>query len=415
MVDMPFPTAQPNGRVLVVSYAFPPVKAQMAPIVAKPMAGLARLGYHVDVVCAEPFSRYLDREECLLPYVQSHFSNVHRLPAPRNLLSRLRTRLPFIATTPDLMVVMRDAMYRYLMDLDLHRYDAVITWSPFHSINTVMVEVKRHRPQVRWIAQFSDPWAENPLERNFVNKLWSAHQEPRTVAAANFIVHSSPYSLGLMKRRYPNVLQDRSAVIVHPYDKALFPDRPRTTERHITLRYVGVLFGQRSPEPLFRALRVLFGRRPDLQGRLRIDLVGEVPPAMLETPAVRALPNGTVQQSPPVSYLASLDKMYDADILLLIDADVRENLFVPSKLSDYLGAGVPIVGITPAGGAWDILDRLDCWRARPGDIDGISHAIEAAVEYAMDGRVEPWCDEVYRQSFDSDVIAAQYRDLIRRL
>lgn len=404
-----------QGRVLVVSYAFPPMRAQMAPVVAKPMVGLTRLGYEVDVVCAEPFSKYLVREECLLPYVEAHFSNVFRLAAPRNVLSRLRTSLPFISTTPDLMVVMRDAMYRHLMEIDLGQYDFVITWSPFHSVNTVMVDVKRHRPDVRWIAQFSDPWADNPLELNWANRIWNDRHEPHAVATASFIVHSSSNSLDLMKRRYPSMLDEKSAVIAHPFDQSLYPDRSRARNPRITLRYVGVLFARRSPEPLFCALNILFDRRPGLKGELRVELVGEVSPAMLETAAATALPMGTVVHVPPVSYLTSLEKMYDADILLLIDADVRENLFVPSKLSDYLGAKVPLVGITPAGGAGDILKRLDCWYAPPDDIHGISRAIESAVDHVLSGTSQPWCDEAYRQSFSSEGVAGHYRDVFAKL
>jgi glycosyltransferase involved in cell wall biosynthesis len=402
-------------RVLVVSYAFPPMQTQMTPIVAKPMAGLAARGFVVDVVCAEPFSGYLGRDNCLLPYVKAHFGEIFRLRPPNSLFEKVRIRLPVISTTPDLMAILQGAAYRLLMSLDLEQYRAVITWSPFHSINPVLVKVKKARPNVRWIAQFSDPWAANPLEKNRLIKLWSKRNEPDMVAAANFIVHSSKFSLDLMDRAHSGQVRSKSAVIAHPFDKELFPQRPKAQNRQITLRYVGVLFGRRSPEPLFLALNALFIRRPDLRGELRVELVGEVPKDMLQTPAALSLPAGTVIVVDPVSYLESLEKMYDADILLLIEADVRENLFVPSKLSDYIGANTPIVGIAPPGGSWDVLERLDCWRAHPRDTDGIADAIEAAADFVAAGKNGTWCDEQFRMTFGRDAIAEQFANIIEQL
>ncbi|NJD24019.1 MAG: glycosyltransferase family 4 protein [Betaproteobacteria bacterium] len=402
-------------RLLVVSYAFPPMQTQMSPTVAKPMAGLAALGWKIDVVCANPFSGYLGRDDSLLPYVKTHFGQVFRLQPPNSLFEKIRVRLPVIATTPDLMAILQGAAYRLLMSLDLDQYRSVITWSPFHSINPVLVKVKERHPNLRWIAQFSDPWAANPLEQNRVIKLWSRWNEPKMVSAADFIVHSSKFSLDLMERSHPGQVNHKSAVIAHPFDEELFPQRPRVRNNQITMRYVGVLFGRRSPEPLFLALNTLFDRRPELKGGLCVEIVGEVPKSMLETSAAASLPNGTIRHVPSVSYLKSLENMYDSDILLLIEADVRENLFVPSKLSDYIGSGTPIVGIAPAGGSWDVLEKLDCWRARPGDIAGISHAIGAAVDHVSNRHGDPWCNETFRMTYSRDAIAEQFANVIERM
>ena len=404
-----------SKRLLVVSYAFPPMQTQMSPTVAKPMAGLAARGWEIDVVCANPFSGYLGRDDSLLPYVKTHFGDVFRLKPPNTLLEKIRVRLPVVATTPDLMAVLQGAAYRLLMGLDLEQYRAVITWSPFHSINPVLVKVKKSHPKLRWIAQFSDPWAANPLEQNRLIKLWSRWNEPRMVSVADSIVHSSKFSLDLMERSHPGQVSHKSAVIAHPFDEELFPQRPKARNNQITMRYVGVLFGRRSPDPVFLALNILFDRRPDLKGGLCVELVGEVPKSMLETNAAASLPNGTIRHVPSVSYLKSLERMYDSDILLLIEADVRENLFVPSKLSDYIGSGTPIVGIAPAGGSWDVLEKLDCWRVHPGDIAGISRAIEAAVDFVSAGKIDPWCNEKYRMTFSRDAIAEQFADVIERV
>lgn len=393
-----------RGRVLLFSYAFPPMQTQMTPAVVKPMAGLVRQGYEVDVLSAEQFSPHLGRDESLIPYVEKHFGNVIRLKPPSNLIGKLRMGSRLWSTTPDLMDILHRSAFDALMNLDLKRYQAVMTWSPFHSINSVAAKMKRHCPHIRWIAQFSDPWAGNPLEQRTLARIWNAWQEPRTIAAADYLIHSSAYSKKLMERHHGE-LQTRSVVIPHPFDSGLFPARPKQENEKITLRYIGVLFGRRSPEPLFFALERLFARRPDLRDRLNIELVGHVPHEMLQTSAARSLPAGTITHVPNVSYLESLEKMYDSDILLLIEADVKQNLFVPSKLSDYMGARRPIVGIAPPGGSWDVLEKLQCWRASPADIDGISRAVEGAIAFVKEGAQGQWCDEGYRIEHSSETVA----------
>lgn len=400
-------------RVLVFGYAFPPMGTQMTPVIAKPMAALARLGYEVDVLCSEPFSQYVGTDGSLVPYAEWHFRQIHRLAPPRSLIGKgwLKMRMRLMA--PDLMSIHRRKALMTLLDMDLSQYDGVITWSPFHSVNPVMVELKRQRPEVFWLAQFSDPWAGNPLERRWFARMWNRRHEGRTVATADFIVHSSASTQDAMARRYPCDMSSKSCVIPHPYDEELFPQRPKAKNPRITFRHIGALFGQRTPEPLFKALGRLLARRPELRDALNVELVGEVPRGMLNSVAARSLPADLIRHIPGVSYLESLEKMHDADLLLLIEANVRRNLFVPSKLSDYMGARTPIVGLAPAGGSLDILQRLGCWHAHPADIDAIADALEAAVNYVRAGSGQPWCDEDYRTSFSADCIARRFADILQ--
>lgn len=404
-----------KGRILLFSYAFPPMQVQMTAAVYKPMAAIARSGYDVDVLCADSFCAELPLDQSLVPFAEKTFGKIERLRPAEGFISRLRTSSRVFDRVPDLMTVLRESAYRKLMDMDLSQYDAVMTWSPFHSINAVMTRIKKARPNVKWLAQFSDPWAGNPLEVSRLNKAWNSWNEPRAVAAADFIVHSSRYSLDLMMRNQPESARRRTDVIAHAYDEALFPQRPKTKNERIVLRYVGVLYGRRSPEPLFQALVRLFERRPELRGQLCVELIGLVPPEMLATEAAKSLPEGTVRALGNVSFVQSLEHMYDADILLLIEANIRQNLFLPSKLSDYIGADTPIVGLTPPGGSEDAMKQLGCWHARPSDVEGIEKAVEGAVDHVRRRDGASWCNQDYRDTFSGRQIAQRFGDILGRL
>lgn len=404
-----------KGRILLLSYAFPPMQVQMTPAVVKPMAALARAGFAVDVVCADSFCPELPLDHSLLPYAESTFGDVVRLNPTRGLMTRVRTSSRVLTRIPDLMAVLHESAYGTLMDMNLTNYDAVMTWSPFHSINAVMTRVRQARPNVRWIAQFSDPWVGNPLEVHRLTKIWNALNEPKAVQTADFIVHSSSYSLELMLRNHPSKVRQKTAVIPHAFDRAMYPQRPKTRNEGIVLRYVGVLYGRRSPEPLFRALHRVLARRPELRGRLRLELVGATPPEMLETQAARNLPPGTVRALGNVPFLKSLELMHDSDILVLIEASIQQNLFLASKLSDYFGAATPIVGLVPPGSSEDAFKELGAWHARPDDIDGIARGVNGAIDYVESNRGLPWCNDSFRESFSGEHVAGRFESIIERL
>ncbi|MDF2864558.1 MAG: hypothetical protein K0S02_4830 [Achromobacter mucicolens] len=413
-ITMDHPNAR-KGRILLVSYAFPPMQVQMTAAVYKPMAALARSGYDVDVVCADSFCAELPLDHSLLPFAEKTFGRIDRLRPAKNLMSLVRSSIRKLDRVPDLMTVLRESAYSKLMDMDLSQYDAVMTWSPFHSVNAVMTRVKKARRNVKWLAQFSDPWAGNPLEVSRLTKLWNARHEPRAVAAADFIVHSSRYSLDLMMQGQPESVRRHTDVIPHAFDEALFPQRPKARNDRIIMRYVGVLYGRRSPEPLFQALGRLFQRRPDLRGVLCLELIGLVPPEMLATEAAMSLPEGTVRAVGNVSFVESLEQMYDADILLLIEANVRQNLFLPSKLSDYIGADTPIVGLTPPGGSEDAMKHLGCWHARPSGVEDIEKAVEGAVDHVLRKDGTDWCNQAYRDTFSGNRIAQRFGKILEGL
>lgn len=408
------PIVKNNGKILLFSYAFPPMQVQMTPAVFKPMAAFLQLGYQVDVLCADSFSPYLSTDASLLPFVETYFGQVHRLNPQKNRWNKMKEHVKTITHVPDLMESLHQSAYEYLMNLDFSQYQCVITFSPFHSINAVMARVKKHRNQVRWIAQFSDPWAGNPLEVRALNKLWNYWHQPHCIKKMDHLVLSSSYSLDLMLKKKRQELHHKTTVLPHVYSKYLYPSRPKAHNAKVTLRYVGVLYGRRSPEPLFAALLLLLKRRKEWSDIIQVELVGQVSTDMIHTTTALALPKGMIIHRKNVDYLQSLALMYDADILLLIEANIKKNLFLASKLSDYLGANTPIVGLVPSGSSEDILSELGAYYAHPSNIEGISDALEKTLDTIISKRSStPLFREEFRQSFEAVNIARQLLQLMQ--
>ena len=155
------------------------------------------------------------------------------------------------------------------------------------------------------------------------------------------ILFSTQEALDLVTRNV-NPTFGKTRVVSHSYDQTLYPAVRKKHDGPITFRYIGSFYGRRTPEPLFRALDYLAKSNPELLKRMRIELVGaestEFSRIRLERFA-EGLPDGVVRLASQETYLDSLKTMSAADVLLVIDADYEKNVFLPSKLIDYLGAG----------------------------------------------------------------------------
>jgi glycosyltransferase involved in cell wall biosynthesis len=110
-----------------------------------------------------------------------------------------------------------------------------------------------------------------------------------------------------------------------------------------------------------------------------------------EVADVRALGlDGLVRLRPGVGYRESLREMRDADVLLLVEAPAGTNLFLPSKVVDYLGSGTPIVALTPPQGpAARLLSETGDAVVAPDDVRGIADALARRIESCRDGGASP--------------------------
>ena len=341
--------------------------------------------------------------------IKENFSNVHRVKQAFKY-----NKFSNIFGFGDIMSRLSHSMIKKMMAMDLESYDAIITFSPFHSINNIMSEVKKRKKNIFWVAQFGDPWANNPLELQKMRKFLERVQERKMLQNIDSLIHNSKNSLDLMLKNNSRNRAFPNAVLPHMFTKGLYPKRPKATNAKTIFRYVGTLFGNRSPEPIFKAFLKLFERRNDLLDQIKLEFIGKIyPDAMLKTQACLSLPKGMLSVIPSATYVKSLEFMYDADILLLIEADVNKNLFFPSKLADYMGANTPIVGISSSGVSKEICQKLGTWCVDSVDISLLSEALEQAIDYCHSKNKKNWCNEAYRKTFESHVVVRNFINFIK--
>ncbi len=261
----------------------------------------------------------------------------------------------------------RAACQAALAHVAANRPDALASFGMPMSDHLVALAVKR-RTGLPWLAHFSDPWADNP----FHDTTWLEHRvnlalERRVVSHADQLLFTSERTLELVMAKYPPAWRRRAAVLPHAWDldhfaAPLMPRADSRAARHV-VRFLGACYGTRSPQPLFGALARIAASSPRRLDGVAFELIGPIAPAMLSSPALRALPPGLLTRRPQLGYRAALQLARDAAALLVIDAPSEvDSVFLPSKLIDYIGVRRPVWGITPPGVCADLIAQ---WTGGP--------------------------------------------------
>jgi glycosyltransferase involved in cell wall biosynthesis len=281
--------------------------------------------------------------------------------------------------------------------------DAIVTFGHPWIDHEIGLELKRML-QLPLIAHFSDPWVDNPLVglRTEAARTALRGREAAVVHGADHLIFTSAETLDLVMSHYPEHLHARASVLPHSFDESLFPPEP-VTETGV-IRCLGKWYGDRQPDVLLEALRLIHNEKPDFLSGFRFEIIGNYD----GDTAAAALPPG-VSFRPPVPYLESIRLMATAEALFLIDAPAEQSVFLPSKLIEYIGSKRPVFGITPPGTADRLIRRWGGMTADPRDPEGVARML-----YDFLPSLEAWSvDETVRSEFEDKAVAKRFDQLVQ--
>jgi len=390
-------------RLIFLSWAFPPMEFPRAVQVER-LARHVALG-PIQIVCAAVGERRTANGLAIREIAEPRRLRLYRA------LNLARLQAAMIA--PDPQRAWAAAAARAIAERPLARDDVLVTFGQPMSDHLAGLALTR-RFGNRWIAHFSDPWADNPFARMPLFRRRNLRLERAVVAAADRVLLTSQETLELVMAKYPPAWCAKASVLPHAFDAVLYPAR-EPGRGPLVMRYLGSLYGARSPLPLLRALEELARRTPDLGQRLRVEFIGTAARRHKTEAAQMRLPDGLVRFVPAVDYRASLKLMRAADLLLHIDAPADESVFLASKLIDYIGARRPIFAVTPAGTAARLVAELGGWIADPTAPDAVAARLAEAMAAVAARRDADWGDETVRRRYDIRTIAPAFDAIIARL
>jgi glycosyltransferase involved in cell wall biosynthesis len=342
-------------KVLVVSYYFPPFNGPVTQHAQWLLKYLPEHGLEPHVLSSSVFFG----ENAGAPPIRS---GVHSIPDGARArrvavaLGKLEMYLQVKARLWDLGFGWA-AAYGLRAGVELLRggdFVGIVSVSPSISSHWLAWRLKRSFPALTWIADFTDPFVDNPF-RNTPPALRDAERrlERALFVAADHLAANTEQVRLVWADRYPE-LQSRMFVMPNGFDPEEriepLPIPPRDVP---TLAHVGAVYGGRLPNALFDALYELVEAGRLAPGSVCVEFLGSTSFDHVQRPErLRALRDrGIVRvRDVQVPRREALDYAARADSLLVLDItephDAR--LQLPSKLFDCIRIGRPILAFTGA-------------------------------------------------------------------
>ena len=241
------------------------------------------------------------------------------------------------------------------IDLQLNRrFDVIYTSSPPKSAPVIGMMMKLLFG-VPWVCEFRDPWY--PPKRSIRRRMERWVQSRIVRHADRIVVISKGNAEDLVQKfRLP---ADKIVVVPNGYDEDDFSGLDKESRffepGYIHLSHFGTVYPNFAGE-FYPAVCDLLRERPELRGRLRVNIVG-FPDGQTEELAAGEL-RDVLRLYPFIPHREALQAMMESDCLLLfLSSADTSRLSGLGKIYWYLRVGRPVLAISPTGGAQELVDE----------------------------------------------------------
>jgi glycosyltransferase involved in cell wall biosynthesis len=379
-------------RLLAICWEMPPLSGPRAVQVSRLLNHLVPLGWDSSVVAFAPRSdRYFPDADLARRLAPADGVDVVRVrSAEEHFFFRALWRVcPPLKGLPDEKWVWTRRAVRAARALaSKTRFDALVTFAQPWTDHVIGRRLRRHLG-LPWVAHFSDPWVDSPYHfPRWQRRVWRP-MERAVVRDADALVFVTSQTADRTMAKYPPEWKRKARVVPHGFDACMLPPRRESGSSSGPLRlvYTGRFYRRwRTPEHLFRAAATLVSADPS---SLEIVVAGTIDPEWIRLAAQLGLSRAVTFRG-RLSWAESMSTAMSADALLVIDAPSDVNLFLPSKLIEYLPLDKPILGLTPdVGASADLLRRLGYPIAPPDDVEEIEQALRSLVASKRSGSIGP--------------------------
>ncbi len=357
-----------DAKKLVLAYCFPPYNDTSGNVMAK---RIHEAGDIVDII-SNNMDRIRSRDDKLLNLVSELLDSQIMLDGPQAFSS-----------WGSIESYMHDGYEQFMNHSG--KYEEIYSRAMFTQSHFLGYEIKKHNPEIRWVAEFSDPLHKDvkaelryaPVEDDDYIERIKADLDPKYHALINdnvfnlcevlpFIyadelIFTNKYQLRYMIERFDGDLQDivmeKATVSQHPTPPKPLYDLVQSyytlDDTTINLAYFGNFYDTRGFRQIELVAKQLYDRNIN---NFKIHVFTN-----LRGNTMRFHKNSDFKDyitlNPYVSYFEFLNLAEHLDILMIFDAETVGikpfNPYVPSKLSDYRGSSSFVWAFTEAGSILD--------------------------------------------------------------
>ncbi|HYE73817.1 MAG TPA: glycosyltransferase [Blastocatellia bacterium] len=272
-----------------------------------------------------------------------------------------------------------------------------------------------------WTAHFRDPWFTG-AEAKKMTEVWprlDAALERMVVKRADAVVCVTEAHTALLRQKYREFPAEKFTTISNGFDNSEWISLPSAIESikqkndRFTITYAGQLYMNRSPLPLFRALRILIDAGEIVQEKVQIDLIGWCDLSEGQQVTEMIAENGLgdcVNITGPRGRAETLERLIKSDLLLLLAEDLT--MQIPGKTFEYLKAGRPILALTGEGAVAQLLRQTGGgWVVNPADEIGLQNALRERYQQWLADESGPVADPIVVAGFDRSILTGRLAKL----
>lgn len=231
-----------------------------------------------------------------------------------------------------------------------HPVDAIVTTGPPHSMHLIGMRLKRNFPDIKWLADFRDPWTNIDFYKDLHLTKWADKKhhrlEKQIVSKADALIVVSKG----MKEEFQVMRPHGLHIIPNGYDEDDLRIVTPSLDDKFTISHIGTMNSARNPLIIWKALQFLCDRDEEFNRDLMIQLIGKIDYAVLE--AVNQY--GLTKHLNKIDYLThdeAIKKQHTSQVLLLlINRSSNAKGILTGKFYEYLASGRPVLGVGPVDG-----------------------------------------------------------------
>jgi glycosyltransferase involved in cell wall biosynthesis len=369
------------GKLVFIAYSFPPVTTGSAPRCLALARCLPEGGWSmIPVVAPNPAGLPIDKSIlALMPrevldsrvmvtdplarvFGQASPSAGGMPPRKPGLIKLLRSLVRLYVLIPDKAVMWsRRASAAATMAAREARADLIMSFGPPNSCHLAGLEAAR-RTGLPLVAHFGDLWLYDSMtEWQYVSgfsRRMQRRMEARLVREATGILTTSASSSGYFSRTYGGSCPPLFH-LHNGYDPLI--DKPADPPTGVPggrflLACTGFFMGTQTPEPFLRGMRLYLDSNPS--SKLHFQIVGQIRDMHAGLPRQLGL-ESRMTITGQVPHSEALEHQRHADALLVLVPPIPgSEVKNPSKLSEYLLARRPILGVCCRGELTEMIESL---------------------------------------------------------
>ncbi|HYM20806.1 MAG TPA: hypothetical protein VEW28_07375 [Candidatus Kapabacteria bacterium] len=422
-----------GNTVLVIAYYFPPMGLSGVQRTAKFVKYLPKFGWKPVVLTTPTDTPYYAFDESLEAELEDEIREgniiIYRTDADPSL-SRAsktgrvlklpsqnwqRTRSKFVQffRQPDSRIGWKDIALRSAEQIfEHHQIDAIFSTAPPYTDFLIARELS-DRFGVPYLIDYRDGWVDNEVLNKYLTPLHKRKartMEYEVIRASSAITTANRRMKELLLENYIFLDWDDVTILPQGYD-------PDDIERAVPLAnslyqpevfrltYAGAFYVDRTPKPMFDAVKELITEIPELDRVLELNFVGVLQKEYQKLAKKMGLDHLLAEQG-YLPHLESVAHLLSSDVLWMTMSD---DVSAPGKLYEYFGTHKPILALVPKGSRTQkqLVEYGNAIVAEPDNVQEIKSAILQYYRLWKERALTTRVNENFVKIFDRSKIAKE--------